>query len=280
MKSARLLFLVALLGVAGWFYKAGYLDRFAEVDAGVSLSGIGGDKLPDAPKGKAVRALFIGNSLTHTENVPGMLVGLARAGGVNLEVTQHSPGGSTLADHAGNPAVHALLDAGGWDVVVIQEQSQRPAFRDEQVRKDSDPAVTSLARRARAGSPGTKLLFYMHFAHRNGDRSNGPTFPEISTYDGMQQRINASYRRWAREQNGVIVPVGAAWAKVRRERADIDLYRDDAHPNKAGAYLVACMFYVTLFEQTPVGSPFNPGIDPAIATVLQQAALETFKIEP
>jgi hypothetical protein len=120
----------------------------------------------------------------------------------------------------------------------------------------------------------------MHFAHRNGDRGNAANFPEVSTYDGMQQRINASYRRWAREQNGVIVPVGAAWARVRRERPDIDLYRDDSHQNKAGAYLVACMFYITLFEQTPVGSAFNPGIDPAVATVLQQAALETFKVEP
>lgn len=280
MKHARLLILIGLVAAAGWLYKTGYLDRFAEVEAGVTLAGAGGAKLPDAPEGKAVRVLFIGNSLTHTENIPGMLVGLARAGGVNLEATQHTPGGTNLAGHAGDPRVHSLLDAGGWDFVVIQEQSQRPSFRDDEVRKSSDPAVAALTRRARAGSPNGKVVFYMHFAHRNGDRSNGPNFPEISTYDGMQQRINASYRRWAREQNGIIVPVGAAWAKVRRERPDIELYRDDSHPNKAGAYLAACMFYVTLFEQTPVGSAFNPGIDPAIATVLQQAALETFKVEP
>src|SRR6185503_4740612 len=155
MKVARALFLIALLGTAGWFYKSRYLDLF-EAEGGAALAGTA-STLPVPPKAKAVRILFIGNSLTHTENMPGMLVGLARAGGVNLEVTQHTPGGSTLAQHSTNPAVISLLEAGGWDYVVIQEQSERPAFREEQVRKDSDPGVATLARSARAGSPGVKL---------------------------------------------------------------------------------------------------------------------------
>jgi hypothetical protein len=39
---------------------------------------------------RAVRILFIGNSLTRAENMLDILVGLAQAGGVNLEVTQHT----------------------------------------------------------------------------------------------------------------------------------------------------------------------------------------------
>ena len=282
VKYARLLLLVVLCAAAAWLYKTRYVDRFADVesDIGTSQADDGGASSANAPAGKAIRVLFIGNSLTHTENMPAMLAGLARAGNVGVEVVQHSPGGATLADHAANPAVHALLDAGRWDFVVIQEQSQRPAFAEDQVRKDSDPGVAAIVRRARAGSPGVRIMFYMHFAHRDGDRRNAASLPEVSTYDGMQQRLNASYRRWAREQNGTIVPVGAAWRKVRVERPDIDLYRDDSHPNKAGAYLVACVFYVSLFEQSPVGSAFSPGLDPTVATVLQQAALDTWKVEP
>src|SRR5262245_46964509 len=103
---------------------------------------------------RAVRILFIGNSLTRAENMPDILVGLAQAGGVKLEVAQHSPDGATLADHAVNSEVHKLLSVGNWDYVVIQEQSQRPAVREEQVRRDSDPGVATLARLARAGSLG------------------------------------------------------------------------------------------------------------------------------
>ena len=238
-----------------------------------------GSKATNAPNGKGVRILFIGNSLTHAENMPDMLVGLAQADGVNLEVTQHSPDGATLAAHAANPEVHKLLGAGNWHYVVMQDQSQRPAVREEQVRKDSDPGVATLARLARAGSPRVKLLFYMHAAKRDGDPFHAASLPEVSTYDGMQQRIDASYRRWSREQNGMIVPVGVAWRRVRMECPDIELHCDDTHPTKAGAYLIACTFYVTLFGQTPVGSSFNAGLDPAVVSVLQQAALDTWKVE-
>jgi len=101
---------------------------------------------------RAVGILFIGNSLTRAENMLDILVGLAQAGGVNLEVTQHSPDGATLAEHAANSDVHTLLSVGNWDYVV-QEQSQRPAVREEQVRS-------------------VGLVFYMHAAKRDGDPIN------------------------------------------------------------------------------------------------------------
>jgi hypothetical protein len=47
-------------------------------------------------------------------------------------------------------------------------------------------------------------------------------------------------------------------------------------PNATATQLI----YMTLFEQTPVGVSFHPGLDPAIATVLPQAALDTWKGEP
>ncbi len=232
---------------------------------------VGGD-VPAAPSGPEVRMLFIGNSLTYTWAMPQMLTGLARAGGVNLITEQHAPGGTRLVEHANSPVVHRLLDAGGWTTVVLQEQSQWPAFNESQVRADVDVPAFALAQRARAGTPRVRILFYGTPANKHGDPRNSANIPEVSTYEGMQSRITATYRRLARDNGGLMIPAGDAWAAVRRSRPDIELYGDDVHPSKAGAYLIACVFYGAAFARSPEGSPFTAGLSADVAATLQAAA--------
>ena len=50
---------------------------------------------PDVP----VRVLFIGNSYTHANDLPGMVVALSAAGGRRIVTGMEAPGGCTLERH-------------------------------------------------------------------------------------------------------------------------------------------------------------------------------------
>jgi hypothetical protein len=227
---------------------------------------------PTDPNAPTLRVLFIGNSLTYAGDLPAIIQGLGRTAGVNLVSDQHTPGGARLLNHAADPRVRALLARGGWDAVVLQEQSEWPAFSDEQVRSGIEPYAAALASEARAGSPSVRLLLYETPARRDGDPQNASVSPELATYEGMQLRINRSYERLAALLRGTVVPAGEAWRIARRERPDIDLYADPVHPGRIGAYLIACVFHATLLERSPEGSRYTGGLEPAVAAALQAIA--------
>ena len=54
------------------------------------------ESIPNTP----LRVLFIGNSYTFYNDLPGLLVELVRSGGLDIEVEMAAEAGWTLADHA------------------------------------------------------------------------------------------------------------------------------------------------------------------------------------
>src|SRR5690606_13596616 len=74
------------------------------------------------------RVLFIGNSYTHTNDLPGMFTTLAASLGEDVVTGMSAPGGYTFNQHTQNTATLNALAQGDWDVVVLQEQSQLPSF--------------------------------------------------------------------------------------------------------------------------------------------------------
>ncbi len=268
MPSRRVVFWAVVLAAAGlaaaW---SGVLPPRAAAGGSASLE----VPAPSDPAAPRLRVLFIGNSLTYAANLPAMIQGLARTAGVDLVYDQHTPGGKRLADHAQDAGALSLLDRGGWDAVVLQEQSEWPALPDERVRSEIEPYAAALAARARAASPAVRVLLYETPAHRDGDVQIGG---ESATYEGMQARIDRTYERLAALVNGTLVPAGEAWLRVRRAHPGIDLYDDAVHPGRAGAYLTACVFHVVLVGRSPAGSRYTAGLDAAVAEALQAAAAE------
>jgi hypothetical protein len=67
--------------------------------------------------------------------------------------------------------------------------------------------------------------------------------------------------------------VGYAWFVVRQQDPGIELWQSDqSHPSQAGTYLAACVFYATLFDQSPVGLSYHGGLSDGDAHALQSAA--------
>jgi hypothetical protein len=74
------------------------------------------------------RILFIGNSYTFCNDLPGQLTMLGAAAGVErpIETAFTGSGGWTLEQHWNHPPCRELLGRGGLDEVVLQEQTRRP----------------------------------------------------------------------------------------------------------------------------------------------------------
>ena len=219
------------------------------------------------------KVLFIGNSYIYTNDIPNMLKLLAASMGDTLIYDQSAPGGQTFQQHVTNPTTLNKIKAQKWDVVILQEQSQRPAFQPGQVATDVYPYAKTLDSLVRDNHACTETMFYMTWGRKNGDVDNCPFYPVICTYDGMQQRLRESYMEMAQDNKGIVAPVGAAWKQVRDSASSIELYSpDNSHPSVSGSYLAACVFYASIFHSSPVGSSYTGGVAATDARKLQYFA--------
>ncbi len=218
--------------------------------------------------------LFIGNSLTFANDLPRLIGDMAGAAGKDFAYQTHAPGGWRLARHSIAPKLKELFEKRTWDIVVLQEQSQLPGFPEEQLKRDVYPYVEDLIEQARDANPDVEIVFYATPAHRNGDFGNKRQYKQLGTYKGMQKRINQTYLKMARRYEAIVAPVGTAWMRVRADRPKLNLYTDNVHPNIHGSYLAACVFYATIFGESPVDTAYPAAIDARDARYLQEMANE------
>lgn len=235
-------------------------------------------RIPDAPTQQAarpLRVLFIGNSYTYVNNLPQMLFGLAQSATPPrpLETATVVRGGASLQQLWDDGSAVAAIKRGGWDVVVLQEQSrlgnQAPPVNG--VLQIGDPtAFHAYARRfdAEIRRAGAKAVFYLTWARQDA--------PET------QAALNAAYQSIARELNAGLAPVGPAWALALQRHPQLRLHQEDqSHPSITGTYLAACVFYATLYGQSPEALAHESvSLDPAVARELQQIAWQVVQGQP
>src|SRR5262245_18165046 len=186
---------------------------------------------------EVTRVLFLGNSYTYFNNLPEMFAKLAAASGERVEVRMVAPGGWRLKDHWEKGDARKTLREGGWDYVVLQDQSTLGVqyFVDGQARVTSDevfrPASEQWA--SEISDAGATPVFYLTWARKATPEDQAP--------------LNRAYLAAARATLARVAPVGIAWADVRQLEPALELYVDDgSHPAPAGSYLAACALFGTL----------------------------------
>lgn len=212
------------------------------------------------------QVLFIGNSYTYMNGLPELINQIAISKGNSLIYESHTPGGSTLMQHASNSNVQSLLNATEWDYVILQEQSQNPSFPPSQVASQVYPYAESLCEDIREANPCTEPVFFMTWGRENGDSQNCASYPPICTYEGMQDRLTESYTEMAQNNESLLAPIGIAWKDIREQHPEINLYSSDgSHPSIQGSYLAACVFYAILFDDSATNNytPTNLNINEA-----------------
>jgi len=215
---------------------------------------------PIAPD-TAKRILFIGNSYTYYNNLPTMVKNMAASTGDKLDASSYTVGGTSLEEHFANAGTTGALKQGGWDYVVLQDQSQRPALEESYVQEHTYAFATKLADMARVYSPCTELFFYQTWGRKNGDAANCPTIPEMCTYEGMDNRLALGYAQMANDNDATISPVGSVRRLMRQLHPEIELYdADESHPTLAGTYVAAVTFYTVLLRKDPTLITYNTSI--------------------
>ena len=173
--------------------------------------------------------LFIGNSFTARNNLPGLIAQLAADHGNQLRHKLISAGGASLRRHWSAGAALTAIQSGEFDTVVLQEQStlpqKNPMRMHESVRL-FDRAIKEA---------GASTILYLTWARLNAPES--------------QAAISEAYNSIGQELGATVVPVGMVWQGFLRQYDRPVLYdRDQSHPTLAGSYLAACVFSATLFR--------------------------------
>jgi len=219
------------------------------------------------------RALFLGNSYTYYNNLPQLTAILALSAGDTLIFDSNTPGGYTLNQHSTNATSLAKIQQGGWDFVVLQEQSQLPSFPIGQVQTESFPYAQFLDSLITATDSCTETMFYMTWGRETGDASNCASWPPVCTYEGMDSLLRLRYDQMATDNNGVVSPVGPLWRYIREQLGGIQLYSSDgSHPSPEGTYAAAVSFYTTIFRKDPMLIADDGGISAGVALTIRQAA--------
>ncbi|MCB0771032.1 MAG: PKD domain-containing protein [Flavobacteriales bacterium] len=204
------------------------------------------------------RILFIGNSYVNSNDLPGMVQQLSTSMGEVVETMRVSPGGTTFEWHSTSAVTQAAIAQGGWDFVVLQEQSQRPSFPPALVAVDVYPYAASLVAQVHAVDPCTDVVFLMTWGRENGDQANCEFYEPLCTYEGMQQRLRDSYVEMAIDNTSWCAPVGVVWAQHREEHPTTGLYTDGSHPNVTGSYIAACTLASTMFRRSCAEATWSP----------------------
>lgn len=207
---------------------------------------------------KPVKLLFIGNSFTQRNDLPSLLANLAAERSLQLGHQLISAGGASLRMHWNAGHAAETIAAGGFDYVVLQEQSTLPVKNARRMAENVrlfDAAIKS---------SGAKSVLYMTWARQHA--------PET------QETIAAAYQSIGDELDATVVPVGLAWQSFLRKHEQPVLHdRDQSHPTLAGSYLAACVFLTVLFQASPIGIESGPaGLTDSDRFLLQTAAWNQF----
>lgn len=225
------------------------------------------------PDDGCVRVLFIGNSYTFSNNLPGTFATVSHSLGHEVYTDMIAPGGATLSDHAASAEVMAKIRSGHWTYVVLQEQSLVPA--DAELReKEMYPAARLLA--GEIVRAGARPVFYAAWGREHGWPEKG-----FADYVTLQAGVTQGYRAIADELHVTLVPVGDAWAAVTADHKDIPLWQSDgSHPTAQGTFLAANVFAATLFRQVPRGLGSRGAVPEIHVYRLQQAAAKAAGLAP
>ncbi len=219
-----------------------------------------------------INVLFIGNSYTDVNNLPALIQQMGYSTGDTMRYQSNLPGGCNFIQHCTNNSM-TLICQGGWDVVVLQEQSQAPSFPDFQVASECLPYAARLVDSVYANSHCANPVFYMTWGRKNGDAQNGANFPPLATYNGMDSLLALRYMMMKDSNDASVSPVGKVWHYIRDSFPSIELYQsDESHPSMAGSYAAACSFYAVLFGKDPTGVSYTSSLDAATASTIRQVA--------
>ncbi|WP_428657974.1 SGNH/GDSL hydrolase family protein [Runella sp.] len=214
-------------------------------------------------KKSALRILFVGNSLTYTNDLPQLVQEIGKYDSVSIEYSTLSFPNYSLEDHWNEGKVQKEIETGHYDFVVAQ---QGPSALPE-----SQVLLLEYARRLAeiCRKNNTPMALYM-------------VWPSSSRSFDLDNVIY-SYTQAATQTQSLLCPAGLAWKYAWESTPGLPLYgNDNFHPSMTGSLLAAFTVYGTLAQKNNFDflmsekSPWSE-IPKKSLDILKQAALKALE---
>ena len=231
----------------------------AAVVAGLALTGSAAAQTGEDGRAarEPLRVLFVGNSLTATNDLPAIVAALASAAKrVPIEYATVAPGGVNLEDHWTFTGARDALLARPWDVVVLQQGPSSLPKSQVDLR--------------------TWAVRWAELARERGIRTAMLTvWPEAARSYAFPAVVR-SYRAAAVAARATLLPAGPAWLAAWRRAPRLALYGpDDFHPSVLGSTLAALVVYARLTGTPPSAVPLP--YDARTTRILRRAAADALR---
>jgi len=253
---------------------------------------------------REINVLFIGNSFTYFYDMPQTVQKMVNETNSNIKIEQISFPGMSLSDHLSNiitskteggistrkkeenekTETEIKIEEKIWDIIILQTGTVSvliPENRELKVNK----AISEIKKLV--SNLNCKFILFQTWSSKKN-------YPEQYCYpsseidksiekdkccsivlESLEQEtelINESYKLVANNNNLIESNNGEKYFEVRTKYPEIELYEDQSHPNKNGAFLNACIFYQMLTNKKASHLKYNGDIEPEIAELLKKIA--------
>lgn len=232
-------------------------------------------KSQEAKSKEKINVLFIGNSLTYYYDMPQTLQKMINETNSNFSIEQSTFPGMSLDGHL-NSIIESRNENGGistrqkvdgeiteteiklkekkWDIIILQTGAVNvliPENREIKINK----AVSDI--KDLANNPNCDFILFSTWPSKNEypeqycypsrmiDKSiekDRCCSPSLENLEQETKLINESYDLVAQKNSLLKSDNGNKFYEVLTKHPEIELYEDDSHPNKYGAFLNACVF--------------------------------------
>ena len=177
---------------------------------------------------QAQKLLFVGNSLTYTNDLPLILEKIAAFYGITIESEMICYPNYAIVDHLNEGKIQQKIATENYDFVIIQ---QGPSSQEEgrKMLLNAGKRLSILCEKY-----NSKLAYYMVW----------PSKRYYFTFD----KVITNHTKAAKLNNALLFPAGIYWKQYEAQKPRFSLYGPDQfHPSKAGSFLAALTMFKKLY---------------------------------
>ncbi|MDJ0647012.1 MAG: SGNH/GDSL hydrolase family protein [Flavobacteriaceae bacterium] len=177
----------------------------------------------------AQHIVFIGNSLTYTNDLPKLVRQEAKKKGIKVKSKLIAYPNYGLEDHWNDGKVQKLIKNNTYDFVIIQQGPSSQAY--------GRSSLLEYGKKLKelCDKYDSKLVYFMVWPSRQYDR----------TFEGVIK----NYTDAAQKNDAILCPVGKVWKDYFDETNDFSYYSEDSfHPSLKGSKVAAEVIVKTLFS--------------------------------
>lgn len=176
------------------------------------------------------KILFIGNSLTYTNDMPLILEKIGLHFHKKIETEMVCLPNYAIIDHWNDGKIQQKIASENFDYVIIQQGPSSQEIGRKMLIEDGKK-ISSLCNKY-----NTKLGYFMVW----------PAKRHYFTFD----KVIANHKEAARINNAILFEVGSNWKQYQTKKNRTSLYEPDQfHPSKAGSFFAALTIFKKLFSK-------------------------------